>query len=80
MTEHDPHQRRFWNSKQAANYLNVTVQTLYAYCHGPKNGTAKLIGQPPPFRRLGRNCVRFPIVEFKQWAETWDQPGAKSDV
>jgi len=73
--------RRFWKPKEAANHLDVTVQTLYAYCSEPKDGRVpKLIGPPPPFRRFGRNCLRFPITEFIKWAETWDQPGVQKDV
>jgi hypothetical protein len=74
-------EKRFWNPKQAADHLSVAVQTLYAYCREPgSGGTTKLIGPPPPFRRFGRNCLRFPITEFIKWAETWDQPGEKKDV
>jgi hypothetical protein len=83
MAERSPSpQRRFWTSKEAANHLQVSVESLYAYCKGNKTspGKAKLIGSPPPFRRFGRNCIRFPIAEFIQWAETWDTPGAQKDA
>lgn len=74
-------EKRFWSPKQAADHLSIAVQTLYAYCREPKNGSVtKLIGPPPPFRRFGRHCLRFPITEFIAWAETWDQPGEKKDV
>lgn len=70
-----PNKERFWLPKEAARHLRVTVQTLYGYCREPQAGNT-----PPPFRRLGRNCLRFPITEFVEWAETWDQPGDKKDV
>ncbi len=68
--------KRFWSAKEAAAYLSVTVPTLY---HWLKTGTEneskksnkppKLLGPPPPFRRFGRKCIRFPIEEFVKWAE-----------
>lgn len=63
--------KRFWSAKEAASYLMVSVQTLYAWCNGPKRKwrESKLIGPKPPYRKFGRNVYRFPIVEFKQWSE-----------
>lgn len=63
--------KRFWSAKEAAAYLMVSVQTLYSWCNSPKREwrASKLIGPKPPFRKFARNCMRFPIVEFKQWAD-----------
>ncbi len=61
----------FWTSKEAANYLSVNVWTLLAWCSGKKGAqSSKLIGPKPPFRRFGRNCIRFPIEAFREWADT----------
>lgn len=71
ITPEDP---RFWKPKEAAAYIQVSLQTLYSYCgtheHWKRRKkAAKPIGPPPPFRRFGRNVIRFPIREFKEWAE-----------
>lgn len=66
-----PQDPRFWKPKQAAEYLQISTQTLYSYCAPYKHWKrkSKPIGPPPPFRRFGRNVIRFPIREFKEWAE-----------
>ena len=68
--------RRFWTPKQAADYLEISVFTLYEYIRPKRRNShrAKLRTSTPPFRRLGRNVIRFPIVEFKAWAERFDHP------
>jgi len=67
--------KRFWTTKEAANYVNVTVWTLLDWC-GNRRGShsSKLIGSKPPFRRFGRNCIRFPIQEFIEWADAPTAP------
>jgi len=68
--------RRFWTPKEAADYLEISVFTLYEYIRpqNPKSSRAKLRTSTPPFRRLSRNVIRFPITEFKAWAERFDHP------
>ncbi len=62
--------RRFWTAKEAAAYLQVSTTTLYAWCGGYKwKKVSKLVGPKPPFKKFARNVMRFPIVEFKQWAD-----------
>lgn len=63
---------RFWKPKQAAQYLGISVNTLYYYVRPQKKkykNAPRLIGPRPPFRRLSRNVIRFPIEAFKQWAD-----------
>jgi len=67
-------ERRFWTAKEAADYLVIHVNTLYGYCRFKPNKTTRLRVSVPPFRRIGRNVLRFPIDEFKEWANRFDQP------
>lgn len=67
----------FWTAKEAARYLKISPTTLYAYCYPkkPKNSKrARVATMPPPFRRIGRGLIRFPIAEFKAWANQLDYP------
>lgn len=68
--------KRFWTPKQAADYLEISTSTLYEYIRARprKNAPSKLRTSTPPFRRLSRNVIRFPITEFKAWAERFDHP------
>jgi hypothetical protein len=62
-------QKRYWTAKDVARYLNVHFTTVYGWVTpSTKNRPPKLIGPPPPHRRFGPNCIRFPIEEFKKWA------------
>ena len=56
-----PSDRRWLSAKEAANYLNVHLATLYKYTRQRKN--------KPPFRRFTNGGpYRFPRDEFIQWA------------
>jgi Helix-turn-helix domain len=67
-------EKSFWTVKEAARYLNVHYVTIYSWITDQgKTKPCKLIGDPPPVRRFGRNCIRLPIEEFKAWAETFKQ-------
>jgi len=57
--------KRYWSAKEAADYLCVSRQTLYQWL----GKQSKLWGPPPPYRRFGQKCIRFPIEEFMQWAD-----------
>lgn len=71
-----PDERRFWSAKEAAAYVQVTVHCLYAWVreNGDNKCYSRLIGPPPPVRRFGRNVLRFPVEEFKAWANNFDSP------
>ena len=68
--------RRFWTAKEAAEYLEISTSTLYEYIRPRprKNTPSKLRTSVPPYRRLGRNVIRFPIKEFVEWASRFDHP------
>ncbi len=70
----------FWTPKEAAAYLRISTSTLYEYLRArPRNGNpSKLRTSVPPFRRLGRNVIRFPITKFKAWAGRYDHPEQES--
>jgi predicted DNA-binding transcriptional regulator AlpA len=62
----------FWRVKEAASYLNVNTQTIYQWLNPPKNNISSVLrGPKPPVVRFGRNCLRFPVKEFKEWARTF---------
>ena len=67
-------QKRFWTAKEAAAYISVSVWTLYAMCRYKPNRKAHLRIDTPPYRRMGRNILRFPIEEFTEWASRFDVP------
>ena len=74
------HEKRFWTAKEAANYVGIAVDTLYGYCrYKPSSKTRISI---PPYRRIGRNVLRFPVKEFIEWTERFDTPAQerKRDV
>ena len=64
--------RRFWTAKEAADYVGVNVRTLYQWCQFKPGGKQRV--SIPPFRRIGRNVLRFPIAEFTEWANRFDVP------
>lgn len=69
-----PAEPEFWHPKDAANYLNIHVSTLYEWVGSTKYKNLKekgsvLAGPKPPFYRFGRNCIRFPVKKFKAWTE-----------
>ena len=76
MKRNDPHPspKRFWTAKEAAAYVGVHVRTLYDWCNFKPGKTTGQRISIPPFRRLGRNLLRFPIDEFKEWADRFDSP------
>lgn len=71
-TNGNGHEKRFWTAKEAAAYLAINVRTLYGYCRCKPNGKTRIA--IPPFRRIGRNVLRFPVAEFKEWTERFDNP------
>src|SRR4029077_20073486 len=61
----------FWSPKEAARYLNAHVRTVYQWVAPQQSEKARrtpIDSPPPPFAKLGRRCIRFPIKEFRQWA------------
>ena len=54
--------RRWFTAKEAANYLQIHVRTLYGYVRKGR-------GRKPPFRRFGKGNYRFPVEKFKEWAD-----------
>ena len=68
--------KRFWSAKEAADYLGIATSTLYEYVRPRprKNQPSKLRTSVPPYRRIGRNVLRFPVKEFIAWAERFDHP------
>lgn len=63
----------FWRPKEAAAYLKIHVNTLYLWLNPAKRSRKYeplLRGPKPPFRRYGRSCIRFPVNEFKRWANS----------
>lgn len=65
---------RFWTAKQAAHHVGIHVSTLYEYCRVKSHGRIPA----PPFRRIGKRILRFPIVEFTEWANRFDSPQQES--
>jgi len=65
-------QKAYWTAKDAARYLSVHFTTVYSWVKPSKKRPARIIGEPPPYRRFGNNCIRFPIDEFKAWAAKRD--------
>ena len=65
-------ERRFWTAKEAASYLGISTQTLYDYVKFKPRSEKRVAA--PPFRRIGRNTLRFPIQEFVEWANRFDSP------
>lgn len=66
-------EKRFWTAKEAADYLGIATATLYSYVRyrpRPREQRQSI----PPFRRIGRNVLRFPIIEFVEWANRFDMP------
>ena len=68
--------KRFWTTKEAADYLGIAQSTLYEYIREKprRNQPSKLRTSTPPYRRFGRNVIRFPILDFKAWADRFDHP------
>ena len=68
----------FWTAKEAASYLKISTSTLYRYCRrkpdADGNPQTRLLTNTPPFRRTGRNVLRFPIDEFRAWCHQYDSP------
>ena len=54
--------RQWLTAKEAAGYLGIHYRTLYKYIRKGR-------GFKPPFRRFGKGNYRFPVEEFKQWAD-----------
>jgi hypothetical protein len=67
-------EKSYWTVKEAARYLNVHYVTVYSWIADQgKDKPCKLTGEPPPVIRFGRNCIRLPIEEFKEWAANFNQ-------
>jgi len=55
--------KAFWTPKEAARWLQVSAWVIYGYTRKRKKRK-----NPPPMIRLSRSIIRFPIDEFKAWA------------
>ncbi len=64
-----PNPRRWWNLKQAANYLEVHPDTLIRRARKAVKRYAKTRSGMPVIRFDGKGPFRFPIETFKAWAE-----------
>lgn len=64
----------FWTAKEAAAYVRINVETLRGYCRYKPSKKSKYRIAIPPFRRIGRNKLLFPIAEFKEWTRRFDTP------
>lgn len=75
-TQQNEDDEALWTPKEAARYLRISTSTLYEYLRArPRNGNpSKLRTSVPPFRRLGRNVIRFPVTKFKAWVHRYDHP------
>lgn len=70
-----PEDKKWWTPKEAAAFLQIHVQTLYAFISPRKYKTnGKLLGPPPPYRRISAKVIRIPRVKFIEWAERLDTP------
>lgn len=67
--EHD-----FWTAKEAARYARIATRTLYNYCRYKPTKKSSHRVDVPPFRRIGRNKLLFPIDAFKEWLARFDVP------
>jgi hypothetical protein len=68
-------EKSYWSPKEAARYIGVHYVTLYSWIRAADKTKkhVKLLGPPPPVRHFGRNCIRLPIEEFKEWAANFNQ-------
>lgn len=64
----------FWTAKEAAAYVRISVDTLYGYCRYKPSKKSTVRIAIPPFRRIGRNKLLFPVAEFKEWTRRFDTP------
>lgn len=64
-----PNPRRWWNLKQAAAYLEMHPQTLITRARRAVKRYAKHRRGMPVVRFDGRGPFRFPIEQFKAWAD-----------
>jgi predicted site-specific integrase-resolvase len=63
--------RPWLTAKEAANYLGVSVHSLYSY-------TKQRKGRPPMLLRMGgktKGRLRFPREEFIRWANESTKQG-----
>lgn len=65
-------EKSFWSPKEAAHYVGVSLFTFYSWI-SPDTYThysnVRLKSRPPAYR-FGAKW-KIPIVEFKQWVETF---------
>jgi len=58
----EPHARRWFTAKEAANHIGVSLDTLYRYIRRKRHR--------PPFTRFTDNGpYRFPVDAFNEWAD-----------
>lgn len=69
-------EQRFWTPKEAARYLNVHPRTLTEIVKRRRSAAGKIkrrqtysSTKPVPHVKWGYRTVRFPVEEFKKWAE-----------
>lgn len=61
--------RRWWRLKEAADYLEIHVETLRLRAKKAAKKYASSKTGMPVVRFNGRGPFRFPIEAFKVWAE-----------
>ena len=58
---------KYYKSNEIADMLNLTTQTLMLW-------RKKGIG--PKWVKLGQNIVRYPIAEYEEWMDGYNNKGA----
>ena len=64
MAKNNGHEVHFWTTKEAANYLRISVSQMFFYGRIPRSK-----GGPPVYRIL-KNKIRYPREEFIKWVES----------
>ena len=64
--QHEP--RRWLSAKEAADYIGVSLHTLYRYLRRKRN-------RPPFTRFTDSGPYRFPTQQFIEWADNPNKKG-----
>ncbi len=66
--QNEPRRDRWLSAKEAADYIGVSISTLYRYLRRKRNR--------PPFNRFtDSGPYRFPTSEFMEWANNPTKKG-----
>jgi hypothetical protein len=64
-----PNPRRWWSLKEAAAYLEIGTANMYERAHRAARRYASKRTGMPVVRFGNKGPFKFPIEEFKRWAE-----------